>query len=108
MAKRLISKLSQEEHERKIQQGIIHHQENKEQRTKQMEAERKLADELEKLKREKIREEKMRQQVRENSYELRELEEKLRAGYMNKERAAQIAEKNFGENAGCEKRERDC
>lgn len=29
-----------------------------------------------------------------NSIELRELENKLKAGYMNKERAAQIAEKD--------------
>merc|ERR1719402_1499243 len=35
----------------------------------------------------------MRQQIRENSIELRELEAKLKAGYMAKERAAQIAEK---------------
>ena len=35
----------------------------------------------------------MRQQIRENSQELRELEAKLRSGYMNKERSTQIAEK---------------
>lgn len=35
----------------------------------------------------------MRQQVRENSIELRELEKKLKSAYLNKERAAQIAEK---------------
>ena len=35
----------------------------------------------------------MRQQIRDNSLELRELEAKLRAGYTNRERAAQIAEK---------------
>lgn len=95
MAKRFISKLSQEEHERRVQKGIVHHQENKQQRSAQLEAETKLARELDTLKKEKIRDEKMRQQIRENSYELRELEEKLRAGYMNKERAAQIAEKSI-------------
>ena len=36
---------------------------------------------------------KIRQQIRETSYEIRELEAKLKAGYMNKERAAQLAEK---------------
>lgn len=50
--------------------------------------------ELAKLKHESLKDEKMRQQVRENSIELRELEKKLKAAYMNKERAAQIAEKN--------------
>merc|ERR1712018_945880 len=48
---------------------------------------------MENLRLEQVRDNKMRQQIRENSYELRELEEKLRAAYMNKERAAQIAEK---------------
>ncbi|XP_009992839.1 PREDICTED: meiosis-specific nuclear structural protein 1 [Chaetura pelagica] len=45
------------------------------------------------LNREKIKDEKMRQQVRENSLELRELEKKLKSAYVNKERAAQVAEK---------------
>ena len=49
---------------------------------------------MERLKWEKQREERLRQQIRENSMELRELEAKLRAGYMNKERAAQLAEKD--------------
>ena len=48
---------------------------------------------MERLKWEKQRDERLRQQIRENSTELRELEAKLRAGYMNKERAAQLAEK---------------
>ena len=49
---------------------------------------------MERLKCEHQRDERMRQQLRENSTELRELEAKLRAGYMNKERAAQLAEKD--------------
>lgn len=92
-AKRFLQQLSQEEHERQIQNGIVHHQENKEQRAAQLKAEHQLAEELESLRLERRRDEKMRQQIRENSSELRELEEKLRAGYMNKERAAQMAEK---------------
>lgn len=67
--------------------------ENKRQKEAQLIAEQKLAEELETLRLDQIRDEKMRQQIRENSYELRELEEKLKAAYMNKERAAQIAEK---------------
>ena len=50
--------------------------------------------ELERLKWQKQKDERMRQKIRENSTELRELEAKLRAGYMNKERAAQLAEKD--------------
>ena len=52
-----------------------------------------MATELEKLKLSALRDEKIRQQMRENSVELRELEKKLKAGYMNRERSAQIAEK---------------
>ena len=52
-----------------------------------------MANKLHQLKLEGTRHEKIRQQIRENSLELRELEAKLRAGYMNRERAAQIAEK---------------
>jgi len=92
-AKRFLRKLAQEENERELQQGILISAENKRQREAQLEAERKLAQELENLRLEQVRDNKMRQQIRENSYELRELEEKLRAAYMNKERAAQIAER---------------
>lgn len=92
-AKRFLRKLAAEENEREIQQGILISAENKRQREAQLHAEKKLAEELENLRLEQVRDNKMRQQIRENSYELRELEEKLRAAYMNKERAAQIAER---------------
>jgi len=92
-AKRYLRKLAQEEHERDIQQGILSSAEEKRQRDAQLEAEQTLAKELESLRLERMRDEKMRQQIRETSSELRELEEKLRAAYMNKERSAQIAEK---------------
>ena len=42
-----------------------------------------------------LRDTKMRQQIRETSYELRELEAKLREAYVSKERHAQMAEKGF-------------
>lgn len=92
-AKRHLRRLAQEEHEREIQKGILITAEEKRQKEAQQEAEEQLANQLETLRLEKMRDEKMRQQIRETSYELRELEEKLRAAYMNKERAAQIAEK---------------
>ena len=63
------------------------------QREQQMEQEERMARELEKLKLEELRDNKMRQQIRENSLELRELERKIKSGYMNRERSAQIAEK---------------
>lgn len=49
---------------------------------------------LAKLKHDSLTDKKMRRQVRENSIKLRELKKKLKAAYMNKERAAQIAEKD--------------
>ena len=52
-----------------------------------------LATELARAKLAQMSEEKMRQQVRESSIELRELEAKLKEGYVAKERAAQIMEK---------------
>jgi hypothetical protein len=60
---------------------------------KQKVQEEELAKELARLKWMQTREEKLRQHIRENSVELRELEAKLRAGYMNRERSAQLAEK---------------
>uniref|UniRef100_A0A663LXT7 Meiosis-specific nuclear structural protein 1 n=1 Tax=Athene cunicularia TaxID=194338 RepID=A0A663LXT7_ATHCN len=68
-------------------------QEDKNRRDLQLEREERLAAELARLNREKLKDAKLRQQVRENSLELRELEKKLKSAYVNKERAAQIAEK---------------
>lgn len=68
-------------------------QQDRIQREQQMEQEERITNRLQQLKLETQRQEKVRQQIRENSLELRELEAKLRAGYMNRERAAQIAEK---------------
>lgn len=49
--------------------------------------------ELERRKAEQIREEKLIQRIREESAELRELESKLKAAYVSKERATQMAER---------------
>uniref|UniRef100_A0A8C3XLW3 Meiosis-specific nuclear structural protein 1 n=1 Tax=Chelydra serpentina TaxID=8475 RepID=A0A8C3XLW3_CHESE len=68
-------------------------EENKKLKELQLEQEERLATELARLNYEKSKDEKMRQQIKENSLELRELEKKLKSAYMNKERAAQIAEK---------------
>ena len=48
---------------------------------------------IERRKAEAFREEKLIQRIREDSEELRELEAKLKAAYVSKERKTQIAEK---------------
>jgi oligoendopeptidase F len=50
---------------------------------------------LEAVKTERFREEKLRQSIRENSSELRDLEQKLNYAYMNKERALQLKEREL-------------
>lgn len=64
-------------------------------RTVQEEQELMLAAELERMKHEQVTTEKRRQQLRESSVELRELEGKLKAAYVNKELHAQRAEKEL-------------
>uniref|UniRef100_A0A3Q3GRW1 Meiosis-specific nuclear structural protein 1 n=1 Tax=Labrus bergylta TaxID=56723 RepID=A0A3Q3GRW1_9LABR len=61
-------------------------------REKQLEQEERMAKEIARINFESQREEKMREHIKKNSMELRELESKLKSAYMNKERAAQIAE----------------
>ncbi|KAM8804412.1 meiosis-specific nuclear structural protein 1 [Eudromia elegans] len=73
--------------------GAAMEEQGRRQRARQLEQEERLAAELARLNRERLKDERMRQQVRENSIELRELEKRLKSAYMNKERAAQIAEK---------------
>lgn len=58
------------------------------------EQEERIAAELHRRKIEEFRDEKLVQKIRESSEELRELEEKLKAAYMTKERKAQITEKS--------------
>ncbi|XP_076818490.1 meiosis-specific nuclear structural protein 1-like [Clavelina lepadiformis] len=91
--KRFIRRLQKEEQERSMEEAILKAEQNRIQREDQLSQEERLAKQLELVKLEKVRDEKMRQQIRDNSLELRELEAKLKAGYMNRERAAQIAEK---------------
>uniref|UniRef100_A0A8C0JE95 Meiosis-specific nuclear structural protein 1 n=1 Tax=Chelonoidis abingdonii TaxID=106734 RepID=A0A8C0JE95_CHEAB len=91
--KRLTRLLKDEEYERQMEEAIQKAEENKKLKEQQLEQEERLATELARLNYEKLKDEKMRQQIRENSLELRELEKKLKSAYMNKERAAQIAEK---------------
>eukprot|EP00658_Telonema_sp_P-2_P001359 TRINITY_DN1050_c0_g1_i11.p1 TRINITY_DN1050_c0_g1~~TRINITY_DN1050_c0_g1_i11.p1 ORF type:complete len:298 (-),score=138.51 TRINITY_DN1050_c0_g1_i11:575-1468(-) len=57
--------------------------------------EEKITAELHRRKVEEFRDEKLVQKIREGSEELRSLEDKLKAAYMNKERKAQIQEKEI-------------
>ncbi|KAM6301567.1 meiosis-specific nuclear structural protein 1 [Podargus strigoides] len=81
------------EHERRLAESLLQAEESRKQKALQVEQEERLAAELARLNHLRLRDEKMRQQVRENSLELRALESKLKCAYLNKERAAQIAEK---------------
>lgn len=90
---RFLSVFQQQETERRMEEAMLKAEQNRRQAEEQLAQEEKMAKELEAIKLDKLRDEKMRQQIRVNSLELRELEAKLRAGYMNRERAAQIAEK---------------
>eukprot|EP00118_Oscarella_pearsei_P026426 m.309881 g.309881 ORF g.309881 m.309881 type:complete len:498 (+) comp48395_c0_seq1:37-1530(+) len=91
--KRLLRQLQQEQQEINMENAIIETEKTRAMRETQRNQEEALAHELDRLKWEKSRDEKMRQQIQENSLELRELKSKLRAGYMNRERSAQLAEK---------------
>lgn len=91
--KRFIRTQMMEQKEREMEETMLKAQRDRLVREEQMAQEERLAIELEKRKLDGIRDEKMRQQIRETSLELRELEAKLKAAYMNKERMAQMAEK---------------
>lgn len=102
--KRLLRRIQQENKERQMSDALALAQERKIVTERQREQEERLAKELERCKLEETRDEKLRQQIRGNSVELRELEAKLRAGYVNRERAAQRAEKTA---RACEIKKRD-
>ncbi|MBN3323993.1 MNS1 protein, partial [Atractosteus spatula] len=91
--KKYLRKIQDENHERQIEEALLKAEEERILKEKQIEQEERMAKELARINYEKLRDEKIRQQVRENSAELRELELKLKSAYLNRERAAQIAEK---------------
>ncbi|XP_019907686.2 meiosis-specific nuclear structural protein 1 isoform X1 [Esox lucius] len=86
-------KVNEELYERQIEDALIKAEEDRIYKEKQLEQEERMAQELARINLEKLRDEKMRQYIKENSAELRELELKLKSAYLNRERAAQIAEK---------------
>ena len=82
--------------EQLMEQAIYDKFHREEERKQEIAREEALATELARAKLAQMSEDKMRQQVRESSIELRELEAKLKEGYVAKERAAQIMEKQVG------------
>ncbi|KNE70769.1 hypothetical protein AMAG_14892 [Allomyces macrogynus ATCC 38327] len=70
-------------------------QAEQEQRQKAREEEEALLHAIQQQHDELVRQEKIRQSIRENSVELRELEHKLHAAYMNAERATQVQHKKL-------------
>ncbi|XP_075714078.1 meiosis-specific nuclear structural protein 1 [Rhinoderma darwinii] len=91
--KRFLRRLQDEEQERRIEETLQQAEETKRLKELQLEQEGRMAQELARIKHEQLKDEKMRQQIRENSLELRELEQKLKSAYLARERAAQVAEK---------------
>ncbi|MED6233907.1 hypothetical protein ATANTOWER_018955 [Ataeniobius toweri] len=91
--RRYVRHVQQQNMERQTEDALIKAKEQRANRQRQLEQEERMAKELARIEHEKQRDEKMRQHIRENSLELRELKSKLKAAYVSKERAAQIAEK---------------
>ncbi|XP_014767815.1 meiosis-specific nuclear structural protein 1 isoform X1 [Octopus bimaculoides] len=91
--KRFNRRLALEAKERELEENLEYKTQLRHQLKQQEQQAESLAKELKRRNDEVFRDEKLRQQIRQNSLEIRELEEKLRLGYLNKVRAAQIAEK---------------
>ncbi|XP_060767134.1 meiosis-specific nuclear structural protein 1 [Neoarius graeffei] len=88
-----LRKLQDEEYERQMEEAYLKAQQDRMYKEKLLEQEERIAKELARINYEKMRDEKMRQYIKENSVEIRELEAKLKSAYINRARAAQIAEK---------------
>ncbi|XP_060715305.1 meiosis-specific nuclear structural protein 1 isoform X1 [Tachysurus vachellii] len=91
--KRYLRTLQDEEYERQMEESYIKAEQDRMHKEKLLEQEERMAKELARINYEKIRDEKMRQCIKANSVEIKELEAKLKSAYLNRARAAQIAEK---------------
>lgn len=89
----LMHQFCAEKREAKTEESILRAKEAQILQEAQLEQEEKLAQELDRIKREQLRDLKLRQRLRETSMELKELQSKLRAAYVNKELCAQKAER---------------
>ncbi|XP_017313838.1 meiosis-specific nuclear structural protein 1 isoform X1 [Ictalurus punctatus] len=85
--------MQDEEYERQMEEAYLKAEQDRMYKEKLLEQEERMAKELARISYEKTRDEKMRQHIKENSVEIRELEAKLKSAYVNRARAAQIAEK---------------
>ncbi|CAF0708426.1 unnamed protein product [Brachionus calyciflorus] len=92
-AKRIYREQERIRREREIEESLLKAETDRAMKLETKHREETLAQELERYKLDLLRETKMRQQLRETSYELRELEAKLKEAYVAKERHAQMAEK---------------
>ncbi|KAI5088697.1 meiosis-specific nuclear structural protein 1 isoform X1 [Silurus meridionalis] len=91
--RRYMRQMLDEEYERQMEEAYMKAEQERVYRENLLKQEEKMAKELARINYEKLRDEKTRQYIKENSMEIRELEAKLKSAYMNRERAAQIAEK---------------
>ncbi|XP_069379764.1 meiosis-specific nuclear structural protein 1 isoform X2 [Paralichthys olivaceus] len=90
--RRQVRQMQEEHRDRELKSALLKANEDRINRAQELEQEMRMAEELARISLEKERDEKMRQHIRENSLEIRELESKLKSAYLNKGRAAQIAE----------------
>jgi hypothetical protein len=93
--KRRIKQAGMQQLERDTLQSHLEGIEKAEKIRKELEREENLAKEMQVAYQDQLREQKMRQAIREESVELRELEQKLNCAYMNKERSLQLQEKKL-------------
>ncbi|KAG8229916.1 hypothetical protein J437_LFUL008248, partial [Ladona fulva] len=89
LSRRLLAERQEAEEEEARKKALVNRQAYGNQLRQEMQRE----EELEKIERKEFVELKIRQRIRENSEELRHLERQLKAAYVNKELAAQLAEK---------------
>ena len=90
-AKRREQEISAANFEMRLEQSFINEERQAIRTDALQEQEERIAAELHRRKIEDFRDEKLVQKIRESSQELRELEEKLKAAYMSKERTAQAS-----------------
>jgi hypothetical protein len=98
-AKRRLRVLSEQQREEAALQAMRDKEIAETTRRIQQDQELMLAAELDRLKHDQVTTEKRRQQLRDTSVELRELESKLKAAYVNRELHAQRAEKEHAVRA---------
>src|SRR5687768_10096631 len=75
--------------------SILQKEKQRQLKTMLEEQERLVSKELERRKHQELRDEKVRQRIREESDEIKALEQKLKTAYLNKERNSQVEEQKL-------------